>query len=207
MFTQLLSDFSHLSDMTAVVWLLQVIAIDLLLSGDNAIIIGMITTHLPPAQRSKVIAIGVGAAVVMRLVFASIVVRLLQITGIKIIGGMMLLFVVYKLYKEMRSDQDDALHHHTKHYDGIRSAIISIVIADITLSLDNVIAVAGAAHENLAVLTIGLIVSIVAMLFLSWWVAQKIDRYPQIQRLGLTIITVIAGMMLREGIHQVMGVL
>lgn len=200
--------------------LLQVIMIDLALAGDNAIIIGMAAAGLPKELRHRAILIGIIAATVMRIGFALVTTQLLAITGLLLAGGILLLWVAWKMWRELREGHEqaeeqaqEALAEADLNLDGtiaagaprktFRQAITQIVIADVSMSLDNVLAVAGAAHDHLSVLVIGLVLSIALMGFASTWIARLIGRFRWIAWLGLLVILFVAGKMILEGWHDV----
>jgi YjbE family integral membrane protein len=198
--------------------LLQVIAIDLVLAGDNAIVIGLAAAGLPADQRKKAILLGVIAATVLRIVFAVLTVQLLQILGLLLMGGILLLWVCWKMWRELRlsqADQDAAqkalddpdMNGNGKTANGprktLRQAAIQIVVADVSMSLDNVLAVAGAARDHLTVLIIGLILSIALMGLAASFIARFLHRYPWIAYLGLAIILYVALDMIYRGYLEV----
>lgn len=187
--------------MEFVLAVLNVIIIDIVLSGDNAIIIGMATKWFPAHLRKKIIGVGIAGATILRIIFSSIAVLLTQIIGLKVLGGVLLLYVVWKFYKELRvpAHQEGGV----KETKTFRWAVTTILIADISLSLDNVLAVAGAAKENYIVLAIWLVFSILLMMLASNYIAKKLETYPQIQWLGLFIILFVAIEMLLSGTHEV----
>ena len=177
--------------------LLNIIMIDLVMSGDNAILIGMATKNLPPEQRKKAIFWGVAGAAALRIIFSMMVVILLQIPGLEFLGAILLLYVVWKFYREIRASE----HHgdeHAHQAKGLANAIKMIIIADVAMSLDNVLAVAGASHGNVVNLAIGLVFSIILMIVASTWIAKLLDKYPSIQWLGLFIILFTALEMLEK---------
>ncbi len=182
--------------------LVNVILIDIVMSGDNAIVIGLATRNLQGAERKKAIAAGVVLATLMRVGFALAAVRLLQIVGLKFAGGLLLLYVVWKFYKELRAGRHEDGTAPGRAASGLAGAIWLIVLADVSMSLDNVLAVAGAARENLLVLGIGLFFSILLMAVASGYIARKMDQFPQIQWLGLLIILFVAIEMLLSGSHE-----
>ncbi len=199
--------------------LLQVITIDLVLAGDNAIVIGLAAAGLPRDQRNKAILIGIGVATVMRIGFALITTQLLAITGLLLAGGILLLWVSWKMWRELR---EGAGHDHIVAHEALADASVSIadrpadkkrktlgqavmqiVIADVSMSLDNVLAVAGAARHHLDVLVIGLGLSIALMGLASTWIARLINRFRWIAWIGLLIILFVALRMIWEGWHEV----
>lgn len=189
--------------------LLQVIMIDLVLAGDNAIVIGLAAAGLPKAQRSKAILIGIIAATVLRIVFAGIAAQLLQIVGLLLSGGILLLWVCWKMWRELRSMQhaecgtDGPAQHDM--VDGnpprktFAQAAWQIVVADVSMSLDNVLAVAGAAREHPYVLIFGLVLSVALMGIAANFIASLLHRYRWIGYLGLAIILYVAVDMIYRG--------
>lgn len=193
--------------------LLQVIAIDLVLAGDNAIVIGLAAAGLPREQRNRAILVGIIAATVMRIGFALITTQLLAIKGLLLIGGVLLLWVCWKMYTELRAGHahDDAMDDVVAGDSAADSgaprktfaqAAMQIVIADVSMSLDNVLAVAGAAHGHFQVLIIGLVLSIALMGLASTWIARVINKYPWIAWGGLLVILYVSIKMIYEGAHQ-----
>jgi YjbE family integral membrane protein len=194
----IVKNFADLFTVTGAVVLMNIILIDIVMSGDNAILIGMATRKLEGKERKKAIFFGILLATVLRIIFAFFAVQMLRIVGIKLAGGVLLLYVVWKFYRELRSSEK-AEHHMETKKDGLMAAVWTIIIADVSMSLDNVLAVAGAAHDNVAALGIGLIVSIILMAFASNLIAKYLDRFPQIQWLGLLVILFIAVEMILSG--------
>jgi YjbE family integral membrane protein len=199
--------------------LLQVIAIDLVLAGDNAIVIGLAAAGLPAEQRKKAILIGVIAATVLRIGFAIITVQLLAILGLLLVGGILLLWVCWKMWRELRTSHEDE-HEATEalsdaDLDGdkavagkakrktLAQAATQIVIADVSMSLDNVLAVAGAARDHLTVLIIGLVLSIALMGLAASFIAKLLHRYRWIAYVGLLIILYVALDMIYRGTVEV----
>ena len=200
--------------------LLQVIAIDLVLAGDNAIVIGLAAAGLPLEQRNRAILVGIIAATVLRIGFALITTTLLAITGLLLAGGILLLWVCWKMWRELRAGHDieeqaaeEALAGSDLNADGrvaggvprktFAQAATQIVVADVSMSLDNVLAVAGAAHEHPTVLIIGLVLSIALMGLASTFVARVIGRYRWIAFAGLAVILYVALSMIYEGYHEI----
>jgi YjbE family integral membrane protein len=192
--------------------LLQVIAIDLVLAGDNAIVIGLAAAGLPVDQRKKAILIGVLAATVLRIVFAALTIQLLEILGLLLMGGILLLWVCWKMWRELRishAEQKAALDElesetadqatNGKPRKTLTQAAIQIVIADVSMSLDNVLAVAGAARDHFTVLVIGLILSVALMGLAANFIARLLNRYPWIAYIGLLIILYVALDMVYRG--------
>jgi len=185
---------------------IQVIAIDLVLAGDNAIVIGLAAAGLPAHLRRKAILIGIIAATVLRIGFAAVTVQLLDIVGLRLVGGLLLAWVCWKMWVELReqngSMEDEVTDDEadlTKGHKTFFQAAMQIVIADVSMSLDNVLAVAGAAQEHLTVLVIGLVVSIALMGLAANFVAKLLHRYRWISYLGLMVIIYVALNMLYHG--------
>jgi YjbE family integral membrane protein len=199
--------------------LMQVIAIDLVLAGDNAIVIGLAAAGLPKELRAKAILVGIAAATVLRIFFAMITTFLLGVTGLLLAGGVLLLWVCWKMYRELRDGHahdaaaEEALEGTDLNADGIvgggapkktfAQAAWQIVIADVSMSLDNVLAVAGAAREHPTVLVIGLMLSIALMGLAASFVARLLNRYRWIAYIGLVIIVYVSLKMIWEGWHEV----
>ena len=171
--------------------LTQIILIDLVLAGDNAIIIGMVASKFPLDQRKKIIFWGIGGAVVLRIVLTLLTAYLLQITGLRLIGGLLLLYIVYKLYKDVikGSENEDNIKVDNSNF---YKAIWTILLADFTMSLDNVLGVAGAAGDHYALLVFGLILSIVLMATAATLISDWIKRYKWIAWAGLLAILIVA---------------
>lgn len=189
--------------------LLQVIMIDLVLAGDNAIVIGLAAAGLPKERRARAILIGIIAATVLRILFASIAVELLAIVGLLLAGGVLLLWVCWKMWRELRGpDQHDteaALGGGSAHVPRKTFAQASwqIVVADISMSLDNVLAVAGAARDHPVALMFGLGLSIVLMGVAASFIARLLNRQRWIAYVGLAIILYVAGDMIWRGAHEI----
>jgi YjbE family integral membrane protein len=189
----------------------QVLLIDLVLAGDNAIVVGLVAARLPKEQRAKVIMIGILAATIMRIFFAVITSQLLQIIGLTLAGGVLLLWVCWKLWREIAAanKQEDANNPESaqslqqKQPKSMRQAIIQIVLADISMSLDNVLAVAGAAQEHTWVLIVGLSVSVVLMGVAATVIANLLKKYHWLAYVGLVTILYVAIKMIWEGWEQV----
>jgi YjbE family integral membrane protein len=205
-----MTEFFTAEAMTA---LLQVIMIDLVLAGDNAIVIGLAAAGLPKEQRSKAILIGIIAATVLRIGFASITVQLLQIIGLLLAGGVLLLWVCWKMWRELRAGPEhdlDALENGFN-ADGttngprktLSQAIWQITIADVSMSLDNVLAVAGAAREHPTILIFGLVLSIALMGLAASFIAKLLQKHRWIAYVGLAIILYVAGDMIYRGALEV----
>jgi YjbE family integral membrane protein len=184
--------------------LLNVTMIDIVLAGDNAIVVGLAASRVAPEMRGKVIFWGIAAAVVLRIFFAAITVQLLAIIGLTLAGGILLLWVCWKMFRQIRSGNDHtqvAATHDTK--VGFWSAVGLVVLADVSMSLDNVLAVAGAAKGSTLVLVLGLAVAIILMAVASHFIAGLLVKYPWITWIGLAIIFWVAIDMIYEGSHEV----
>ena len=171
--------------------LTQIILIDLVLAGDNAIIIGMVASKFPLEQRKKIIFWGIGGAVVLRIILTLLTAYLLQITGLRLIGGLLLLYIVYKLYVDVvkgSSHQDDIKVDNSS----FMKAIWTILLADFTMSLDNVLGVAGAAGDHYYLLVFGLVLSIVLMATAATLISNWIKKYKWIAWAGLIAILIVA---------------
>ena len=186
-----------------------VIVIDIIMSGDNAIIIGMAAAGLPPELRRRAIIIGIGAATVLRIFFATITVHLLAIIGLTLAGGLLLAWVCWKMWRELRSGQlqnagaADSSPGTTCNVKTLRQAMIAIVVADVSMSLDNVLAVAGAARDHIGILIFGLTLSIALMAVASNYIAKLLERHHWIAYVGLIIVAYVAGDMVVRGILEV----
>jgi YjbE family integral membrane protein len=193
----------------------QVVMIDLVLAGDNAVVIGLAAAGLPKDQRSKAILIGIIAATVLRILFASVTTQLLQIVGLLLAGGILLLWVCWKMWRELRTtakeqrEAAEALANEDLDGSGgvaetaprksLRAAVWQIIIADVSMSLDNVLAVAGAAREHPVILVFGLALSIALMGFAASFIARLLQRHHWIAYVGLAIILYVAIEMCYKG--------
>ena len=170
----------------------QIVFIDLVLAGDNAIVIGMVASQFNQNLRKKIIFWGIGAAIVLRIIFTLITSYLLQINGLKMIGGLLLLYIAYKLYKDViknkRTDDQKIKADNSTFF----KAILTVIIADITMSLDNILGVAGAAKQHYVLLVFGLILSILLMATVATILSKWIKKYKWIGWLGLLAILVVA---------------
>ena len=195
------------------VGLINVLIIDLTLAGDNAIVVGLAASRVNPAIRAKVIFWGITGAVVLRIMFSAVAQQMLQVIGLTLAGGLLLLFVCWKMYRQIT----DGEAHSIEAIEGdlasntVRgkevpfwSAIWTIVLADLSMSLDNVLAVAGAAGESVEVLVIGLAVAIILMAVASTYIAKLLYRYPWIAWVGLAIILYVALDMIYRDSHKIM---
>lgn len=207
MFEDLLS-----GDLSALSALFQVLMIDLVLAGDNAVAVGLAAAALPLAQRRKAILYGLIAAVVLRIGFALITTQLLQIVGLLFAGGVLLLWVCWKMWRELRHqaeegeeiaeavlDADPATEPKVKQAKTFREAFIQILVADVSMSLDNVLAVAGAAREHPGILVFGLLLSIALMGVAATYIARLLHKYRWIGYVGLIIVLYVALHMMWEG--------
>jgi YjbE family integral membrane protein len=191
--------------------LVQVILIDLVLAGDNAIVIGLAAAGLAPEQRGRAILIGVGAATLLRIVFAGLTTQLLEIVGLLLAGGILLLWVCWKMWRELRHaahEDPDVDSTNTVLDDGaprktLAQATWQIVVADVSMSLDNVLAVAGAAREHPIVLIFGLALSIAMMGIAASFIARLLQRHRWIAYVGLAVILYIAGEMIYRGALEI----
>ena len=198
--------------------LLQVVIVDLVLAGDNAIVVGLVAAGLPREQRSRVILIGIAAATLLRGAFAVVTSQLLQIIGLTLAGGILLLWVCWKLWRELRQQkQSDAAAGSLESEaldpamdvapsKSFRNAVIQIVVADVSMSLDNVLAVAGVAGEHTWVLVVGLVLSVAFMGAAAALIAGLLKRYHWISYVGLAIIFYVACKMIWDGTHEVVKV-
>lgn len=210
-------DFSNLDQPGAMAAFVQVLMIDLVLAGDNAIVVGALAAGLPAEQRKRVIMIGVIAALVLRIAFALVVSQLLQIVGLILAGGILLLWVAWKMWRELQ----DARHAHSPgspevegdEHSGLQpaksfaAAAWGVAIADVSMSLDNVLAVAGAAREHPGILIVGLIIAVILMGLAANVIAKYIERYRWIAYVGLLVILWVALKMVWDGYHDVAPVL
>jgi len=170
----------------------QIVFIDLILAGDNAIIIGMVASKFPPAQRKTVIFWGIGGAVILRIILTLMTAYLLQITGLRLVGGILLLYIVYKLYVDVIKNAVDENKDIKVDNSNLLKAIWTVLLADFTMSLDNVLGVAGAAGHHYHLLIFGLILSIVLMAVAANLISQWIKKYKWIAWVGLLAILVVA---------------
>ena len=170
----------------------QIVFIDLVLAGDNAIIIGMIASQFPSDQRKKIIFFGISAAVILRIIFTLITAYLLQITGIRLIGGILLLYVCYKLYVDVVKNNNKEKNNLKVDNSSFLKAITTIIIADVTMSLDNVLGVACAARDHYVLLIFGLLLSIALMATAATLVSKWIKKYKGIAWIGLFAILAVA---------------
>jgi YjbE family integral membrane protein len=207
MWAAIIHDFANITEPAAFAAFLQVLMIDLVLAGDNAIVVGALAAGLPPEQRRKVILIGVIAALVLRVAFALVVTQLLQIVGLILVGGLLLLWVAWKMYRELHHAGQSAGSPEIEgdEHSGIRpaksfvAAAWAVAIADVSMSLDNVLAVAGAARDHPGIMIVGLIVAVALMGLAANVIAKYIERYRWIAYVGLLVILYVAGKMIYDG--------
>ena len=208
--------FADLLTPSALSALLQVLMIDLVLAGDNAVAVGLAAGGLPAEQRKKAILWGLAAAVIIRIGFALITTQLLAVIGLLLAGGLLLLWVCWRMWKELREqavadevaagaamDDDPTTEPMVKPAKSFRAAFTQILIADISMSLDNVLAVAGAAREHPGILVFGLLMSIALMGVAASWIASLLHRYRWIGYVGLVIVLYVALQMMWQGHQQV----
>ena len=170
----------------------QIIFIDLILAGDNAIIIGMVASKFPPEQRKKIIFWGIGGAVILRILLTLLTAYLLQITGLRLIGGLLLLYIVYKLYVDVIKNSGDGEENIKVDNSSMLKAVWTVLLADFTMSLDNVLGVAGAAKDHYFLLIFGLVLSIILMATAATLISKWIKEYKWIAWVGLFAILFVA---------------
>ena len=208
MWDHIVNDFSNITSPAAFSAFLQVLMIDIVLAGDNAIVVGALAAGLPADQRRKVIIIGVLAALVLRIAFALVVTQLMQIVGLIFVGGLLLIWVAWKMWRELRDqhgespgspeiagDEDSGL----RPAKSFAAAAWAVAVADVSMSLDNVLAVAGAARDHPGILIVGLIFAVALMGVAANIIAKYIERYRWIAYIGLAVILYVAVKMIREG--------
>ena len=208
----IVKDFSNITQPAAFAAFMQVLLIDLVLAGDNAIVVGALAAGLPPEQRKKVILIGVLAALVLRIIFALMVTWLLGIVGLVLAGGLLLLWVAWRMYRDVKGHSGESAgspeivgdeHSGVKSTKTFAGAAWGVAVADVSMSLDNVLAVAGAAREHPGILIVGLIFAVALMGIAANIIAQYIERYRWIAWVGLVVIVYVAGKMIFEGWNEV----
>ena len=175
-----------------VIILFQIIFIDLVLAGDNAIIIGMVASQFDPNLRKKIIFWGIGAAIILRIIFTLITSYLLQINGLKTIGGLLLFYIAYRLYKDVIKSEAESQSNIKADNSSFFKAIVTVIMADVSMSLDNVLGVAGAAKDHYVLLVFGLVLSIILMATVANIISKWIKTYKWIGWLGLLAIVVVA---------------
>lgn len=210
----IVDDFANIGTPAAMAAFLQVLMIDIVLAGDNAIVVGALAAGLPDAQRKKVIAIGVIAALVLRVAFALMVTWLLGIVGLVLAGGILLLWVAWRMYRDIRGHGGAPESPGSPEIEGdersgvmpaksFAAAAWAVAVADVSMSLDNVLAVAGAAREHPGILIVGLIFAVALMGVAANFIAKYIERYRWIAWIGLAVILYVALKMIWEGFHEV----
>lgn len=190
---------------------MQVVLIDITLAGDNAIVVGALAAGLSHKDQKKVIFIGIAAALVLRILFALIATQLLQIIGLLLAGGILLLWVAWKMYRELfpakphevQGDDEFPRDEGVKTPKSFVQAAWAVALADVSMSLDNVLAVAGASHEHPWVMVFGLVLSVALMGVAAGYIARVIDRYRWVAFVGLAVIVYVALSMIWDGWHQV----
>ncbi len=214
--TSIVRDFSNIGEPGVLAAFVQVLLIDLVLAGDNAIVVGALAAGLPPEQRRKVILLGVIAALVLRVAFALLVTQLLQIVGLILAGGLLLLWVAWRMWRELRDSrglspgsEEIAGDEHSglSAPKSFAAAAWGVAIADVSMSLDNVLAVAGAAREHPGILIVGLVFAVALMGIAANLIARYIERYRWIGWVGLAVILWVAAKMIWDGYHHVAPVL
>ena len=210
----IVQDFSNITEPAAFAAFLQVLMIDLVLAGDNAIVVGALAAGLTPDQRRKVIMIGVLAALVLRIAFALVVTQLLQIIGLILVGGLLLLWVAWKMWRELRHEGESGGSEEIlgDEHSGLRpaksfgAAVWAVAVADVSMSLDNVLAVAGAARDHPGILIVGLVFAVILMGVAANVIARYIERYRWIGYVGLLVILYVAVKMIYDGwVHPDVG--
>jgi YjbE family integral membrane protein len=208
----IVKDFSNITEPAAFAAFMQVLLIDLVLAGDNAIVVGALAAGLPADQRKKVILIGVLAALVLRIIFALMVTWLLGIVGLVLAGGLLLLWVAWRMYRDIKGHACESPgspeivgdeHSGLKSTKTFAGAAWGVAVADVSMSLDNVLAVAGAAREHPGILIVGLIFAVALMGIAANIIAQYIERYRWIAWVGLVVIVYVAVKMIVEGWSEV----
>jgi len=189
---------------TNIVSLLQIAFIDLVLAGDNAIVVGLAVAGLAPEHRRKAILLGLGGAVVLRILFSIVALSLLEILGLTLAGGLLLVWVAYRLYRELRSNGgDEATHGGKPARKTLSGAVGAILLADVSMSLDNALAVAGAAKDNIKILVAGLVLSVALMAVAADLVARLIVKHRWLGYVGLAVVAYVAIDMVVRGTREV----
>ena len=214
MWDAIVHDFSNITEPAAFAAFIQVLMIDLVLAGDNAIVVGALAAGLPPDQRKKVIMLGVLAALVLRIAFALVVTQLMQVIGLILVGGLLLLWVSWKMWRDLRhaGESPGSEEIEGDEHSGLRpaksfaGAAWAVAVADVSMSLDNVLAVAGAARDHPGILIVGLIFAVILMGVAANVIAKYIERYRWIAYIGLLVILYVAGKMIYDGwVHPEVG--
>jgi len=180
--------------------LLQVLLIDITLAGDNAVVVGLAVAGLPAHQKRPAILVGIGAATILRIALGAVTLQLLEIVGLLLAGGLLLLWVAYKMFREL---QHSTKVHAVAPQKSLKAAMLQIVLADLSMSLDNVLAVAGAADGHTWVLAVGLAFSVVLMGLAASFIAKLLEKHRWIAWIGLLIVLYIALKLIWEGGHEV----
>lgn len=209
-------DFANITDPGAFAAFVQVLMIDLVLAGDNAIVVGALAAGLPAEQRKRVIVIGVAAALVLRIAFALVVTQLMQIIGLILVGGLLLLWVSWRMWRDLRAPQESSPgseeivgdeHSGLRPAKSFAAAAWAVAIADVSMSLDNVLAVAGAARDHPGILIVGLVFAVALMGIAANFIARYIERYRWIAYIGLAVIVWVSFKMIYDGwIHPDVGI-
>lgn len=208
MWAAIVKDFSNITDPGAFSAFLQVLAIDLVLAGDNAIVVGALAAGLPADQRKKVILIGIIAALVLRIAFALVVTQMMAIVGLIFIGGLLLIWVAWKMWRDLRDHNGESAGSPEitgdegsglKPAKSFAAAAGAVAVADVSMSLDNVLAVAGAARDHPGIMIVGLIVAVALMGIAANIIAKYIERYRWIAYIGFAVIVYVAGKMIYDG--------
>ena len=207
MWAAIVKDFSNITSPAAFAAFVQVLMIDLVLAGDNAIVVGALAAGLPAEQRRKVIVIGVIAALVLRIAFALVVTQLMQVIGLIFVGGLLLLWVAWKMWRDLHhaGESGGSPEVQGDEHSGIApaksfaGAVWAVAVADVSMSLDNVLAVAGAARDHPGILIVGLIFAVALMGVAANIIAKYIERYKWIAYVGLAVILWVAVKMIYEG--------
>lgn len=207
LWNHIIADFSNIGSPAALAAFGQVLMIDILLAGDNAIVVGALAAGLPADQRRKVILIGIVAALVLRIAFALVVTQLMQVVGLIFAGGLLLLWVSWKMYRELQPagasggspEVEGDEHSGVRPAKSFAAAAWAVAVADVSMSLDNVLAVAGAARDHPGILIVGLILSVALMGLAANFIAKYIERYRWIAYIGLIVILYVAGKMIYDG--------
>jgi YjbE family integral membrane protein len=192
---------------TEIAGMLQITFIDLVLAGDNAIVVGLAVAGLPPELRRRAILIGLVGAVVLRILFSIIALWLLEILGLKLAGGLILVWVAWELFRELRAGGNEGAETGARARKTLLSAVTAILVADVSMSLDNALAVAGAAHDNIKLLVAGLVLSVALMAVAADWVARLIVKHRWIGYVGLVVVAYVAIDMIIRGTQEVIQAL
>jgi YjbE family integral membrane protein len=198
--------------MTDMVWadvvaLLQIAFIDLVLAGDNAIVVGLAVAGLPRELRRRAILLSLGGAVILRILFSIVALSLLQILGLTLAGGALLVWVAWKLFRELKAGGEENPHARKPARTTLRGAVGAILLADVSMSLDNALAVAGAAHDHIKIMVAGLILSVALMAIAADWVARLIVKHRWLGYVGLAVVAYVAVDMVIRGTREVVQAL